>query len=180
MDIHAAPAYNRGDVGIAVVLEGRRLFGELSVESNLKLAATMGARRQGAKFQFSLDDIYDLFPFMPERRDAPVDVLSGGEQQMVAIGRALLLKPELLILDEPSTGLAPKVVGDIVKVIAALRKRGMSLLLLEQNVVVALESADRAYLLSVGKIVDNIDGERWRSGSLARQLMDAYLGGDGA
>jgi ABC-type branched-subunit amino acid transport system ATPase component len=175
--IEKLPAYRRADLGIAVVLEGRHLFGELSVEANLRLAEAKGAERSATRFEYSFDEVLDLFPFMRSRRTAPVEVLSGGEQQMVAIGRALLLRPELLILDEPSTGLAPKVVRDIVRVISALRDRGMSLLLIEQNVAVAAESSDRAYVLSVGKIVDSIGPERWNSASTAEALAKTYLGG---
>jgi ABC-type branched-subunit amino acid transport system ATPase component len=175
--IEKLPAYRRADLGIAVVLEGRHLFGELSVESNLRLAEAKGAERTGTRFEYSVDEVLDLFPFMRSRRTAAVEVLSGGEQQMVAIGRALLLRPELLILDEPSTGLAPKVVRDIVCVISALRDRGMSLLLIEQNVAVAAASSDRAYVLSVGKIVDTIGPERWNSASTAEALAKTYLGG---
>ena len=169
--------FRRADLGIAVVLEGRHLFGELSVEANLRLAEAKGAERTFTKFEYSVDEVLDLFPFMRNRRNALVEVLSGGEQQMVAIGRALLLKPELLVLDEPSTGLAPKVVRDIVRVISALRDRGMSLLLIEQNVAVAVESSDRAYVLSVGKIVDSIGAERWSSASTTEALAKTYLGG---
>jgi branched-chain amino acid transport system ATP-binding protein/nonpolar-amino-acid-transporting ATPase len=175
--IEKLPAYRRADLGIAVVLEGRHLFGELSVEANLRLAEAKGAERTFTKFEYSVDEVLDLFPFMRDRRNALVEVLSGGEQQMVAIGRALLLKPELLVLDEPSTGLAPKVVRDIVRVISALRDRGMSLLLIEQNVAVAVESSDRAYVLSVGKIVDSIGAERWNSASTTEALAKTYLGG---
>jgi ABC-type branched-subunit amino acid transport system ATPase component len=175
--IEKLPAYRRADLGIAVVLEGRHLFGELSVEANLKLAEAKGAERTSTKIDYNVDEVLDLFPFMRGRRDALVEVLSGGEQQMVAIGRALLLKPELLILDEPSTGLAPKVVGDIVRVICSLRDRGMSLLLIEQNVAVAVESSDRAYVLSVGRIVDSIGTERWNSASTTEALAKTYLGG---
>jgi ABC-type branched-subunit amino acid transport system ATPase component len=175
--IDRLPPYRRADLGIAVVLEGRHLFGELSVEANLRLAEVKGAERSSAKFEYSVEEVFDLFPFMRSRRNAPVEVLSGGEQQMVAIGRALLLKPELLILDEPSTGLAPKVVRDIVRVISGLRRRGMSLLLIEQNVAIAAESSDRAYVLSVGKIVDSIGADRWNSASTTEALVKTYLGG---
>jgi branched-chain amino acid transport system ATP-binding protein/nonpolar-amino-acid-transporting ATPase len=159
------------------VLEGRHLFGELSLEANLKLAEAQGFKRTSTHVEFSIEEIVALFPFMKDRWDAPVEVLSGGEQQMVAIGRALLLKPELLVLDEPSTGLAPKIVRDIVRVISALRERGMSLLLIEQNFAVAAESSDRAYVLSVGKIVDEIGPERWNLSSTADALAKTYLGG---
>jgi ABC-type branched-subunit amino acid transport system ATPase component len=175
--IEKLPAYRRADLGIAVVLEGRHLFGELSVEANLRLAEAKGIERTSTKIEYSADEVLDLFPFMRSRRNALVEVLSGGEQQMVAIGRALLLKPELLILDEPSTGLAPKVVRDIVRVISGLRDRGMSLLLIEQNVAVAAECSDRGYVLSVGRVVHSIGAEKWNSASTTEALAKTYLGG---
>lgn len=177
VELRGGPAFGRVEHGIAVVLEGRHLFGELSVEANLRLAADNGQRRKGAKFEYALDDVFALFPFMQGRRAARVELLSGGEQQMVAIARALLLNPDLLILDEPSTGLAPKIMDDIIQVIATLRQRGMSLLLIEQNVAMANACADRAYVLSLGKVVDRIDRERWTSAETAQSLTKAYLGG---
>ena len=178
VEIQAMPAHRRVEMGIAVVLENRHLFGEMTVAANLQLAADRGAKRRDAKFKFNLNDVYDLFSAITERRDARVELLSGGEQQMVAIGRALLLKPELLILDEPSTGLAPKVVRDIVSVISGLRKRGMSLLLIEQNVAVAVQSTDRAYVVSLGRVIDHIEHDRWRSASTSESLAKTYLGGN--
>lgn len=174
-EIQHLPAYRRAELGIAVVLENRHLFGELSLRSNLELAASTG--RDGHAQRFSIDDVLELFPFMRERQDAPVELLSGGEQQMVAIGRALLLNPDLLILDEPSTGLAPKVVRDIVSVIGRLRQRGMSLMLVEQNIGIAAESSDRAYVMSLGQIVGTIDRDGWANLDEADWLVRAYLGG---
>lgn len=174
-EIQHLPAYRRAELGIAVVLENRHLFGELSLRSNLELAASTG--RDGHAQRFSIDDVLELFPFMRERQDAPVELLSGGEQQMVAIGRALLLNPDLLILDEPSTGLAPKVVRDIVSVIGRLRQRGMSLMLVEQNIGIAAESSDRAYVMSLGQIVGTIDRDGWANLDKADWLVRAYLGG---
>ncbi len=176
-ELNGQPAYRRADFGIATVLEGRHLFGELSLETNLQLAVNQGQKRKDTQFEFTLEAVFDLFPFMRERRAARVELLSGGEQQMVAIARALLLNPDLLILDEPSTGLAPKVMGDIVGVITELRKRGMALLLIEQNVAMATACTDRAYVLSLGKVVDRIDPQRWSSASTASSLAKAYLGG---
>lgn len=175
--IEKLPPHRRADLGIAVVLEGRHLFGELSLESNLRIAEAQGHKRRTPRFDLTFAEVLDLFPFMRERLDAPVGVFSGGEQQMVAIGRALLLKPDLLILDEPSTGLAPKVVREIVDVIQNLRRRGMSLLLIEQHVAVAAECSDRAYVLSLGKVVDEIGPERWNLKQTLDSLATAYLGG---
>lgn len=177
IQIQDMAAHRRVELGIAVVLENRHLFGEMTVQANLQLARNQAQNRRGARFAFELDEVYELFPFMKERHTARAELLSGGEQQMVAIGRALLLKPDLLILDEPSTGLAPKVVQDIVRVLAGLRQRGMSLLLVEQNVAVAVESSDRAYVLSLGRITDQIDQSRWRAASTTESLAKVYLGG---
>ncbi|HEV2510323.1 ABC transporter ATP-binding protein [Bosea sp. (in: a-proteobacteria)] len=175
--IETLAAHGRAGLGIAVVLEGRHLFGELSLESNLRIAEAQGRKRKDVRFDFSFDDVLDLFPFMRARLDAPVGVFSGGEQQMVAIGRALLLKPDLLILDEPSTGLAPKVVREIVQVIQGLRRRGMSLLIIEQHVGVAAECSDRAYVLALGRVVDQLEPDRWHNRATTDDLAKAYLGG---
>jgi ABC-type branched-subunit amino acid transport system ATPase component len=174
--IHGRPAYHRAEVGIAVVLENRHLFGELSVRQNLELALERGRNRKSAGVQFDLDDVLELFPFMRQRVNSAVDLLSGGEQQMVAIGRALLLKPDLLILDEPSTGLAPKVVKDIVSVLTGLRKRGMSLILVEQNVGIAEQNSDRAYVMSLGRVVKQVEREAWSEFARSDSMVRAYLG----
>ncbi len=176
-DIHPLPAHERTLHGIAVVLEGRHLFGELPVRANLQLAAVHGARRPKGAQRFSIDDVLELFPFMKGRLDAAVELLSGGEQQMVAIARALLLQPELLILDEPSTGLSPKVVRDIMKVMITLRAGGMSILLVEQNVALAAEASDRAYVMSLGKVVHEVKRGEWAGFREDETLIKAYLGG---
>lgn len=179
--IQSLPAHQRSQHGIAVVLEGRHLFGELTVRNNLELAAAHGERtRAGGERRFSLEQVLDLFSFMRGRLHAPVELLSGGEQQMVAIARALLLQPELLILDEPSTGLSPKVVRDIVGVMARLREGGMSILLVEQNVALAAESSDRAYVMSLGRIVHQIEPGEWDGFRSNDALLKAYLGGERA
>ena len=175
-DITAMPPHSLASHGLAVVLENRRLFGELSVRENLVLAQTVGKRVRGGNMRFTWDEVTDLFPVVKERMDAPVELLSGGQQQMVAIARALLLQPDLLIMDEPSTGLAPKVVKDILLVIKALRERGMSLLLIEQNVGIASEITDRAYVMAVGSIVHEIGAGEWQSFLNDDRLVKAYLG----
>jgi ABC-type branched-subunit amino acid transport system ATPase component len=174
-DLTGRPAHERAHHGVAVVLEGRHLFGELSVRNHLTLAQTEGRSRSVARF--SLEDILQMFPFLRERMGAPVELLSGGEQQMVAIARALLLQPELLILDEPSTGLAPKVVKDIVAVIGALRSRGMSILLVEQNAALAATTTDRAYVMSLGRIVHEVAPGEWSQFLGDDKLTRSYLAG---
>jgi ABC-type branched-subunit amino acid transport system ATPase component len=179
----AVPAHRRARHGIAVVLENRHLFGELTVRNNLELAAMHGKRRlpprrPSGERRFSVGDVVELFPFMRDRLEAPVALLSGGEQQMVAIARALLLHPALLIRDEPSTGLSPKVVRDIVGVIARLREGGMSLLLVEQNVALAAEVSDRAYVMALGRVVHQIRPGEWDGFRSNEALLRAYLGGE--
>ncbi len=174
-DLTGRAAHERARHGVAVVLEGRHLFGELSVRNHLTLAQTQGRSRSVSRF--SLDDILHMFPFLRERMSAPVELLSGGEQQMVAIARALLLQPELLILDEPSTGLAPKVVKDIVAVIGALRSRGMSIVLVEQNAALAATTTDRAYVMSLGRIVHEVAPGQWSQFLGDEKLTRSYLAG---
>ncbi len=174
-DLTGHAAHERARHGVAVVLEGRHLFGELSVSNHLILAQTQGRSRSVSRF--SLDDILHMFPFLRERMSAPVELLSGGEQQMVAIARALLLQPELLILDEPSTGLAPKVVKDIVAVIGALRSRGMSIVLVEQNAALAATTTDRAYVMSLGRIVHEVAPGQWSQFLGDEKLTKSYLAG---
>jgi len=176
-EIQALPPHLRTRHGIAVVLESRHLFGELTVRNNLQLAAAHGGKRGASNRKFHLDDVIGLFPFLRTRLDAAVQLLSGGEQQMVAIARALLLHPELLILDEPSTGLSPKVVRDIVAVMATLRQGGMSILLVEQNVALAVESSDRAYVMALGNVVHEIGPGEWKGVIGNEALLKAYLGG---
>jgi branched-chain amino acid transport system ATP-binding protein/nonpolar-amino-acid-transporting ATPase len=177
-DIQALPAHLRSQLGIAVVLENRHLFGELSVRNNLMLAAVHSDRKRQSGRRFTLDQVLELFPFMRARLDAAVALLSGGEQQMVAIARALLLHPELLIMDEPSTGLSPKVVRDIVGVMARLREGGMSILLVEQNVALAAETSERAYVMSLGRVVHEIRRGEWAAFIADERLVRAYLGGE--
>lgn len=176
IDITATPPHQRAGHGLAVVLENRRLFGELSVRENLVLAETVGRRVRSGHRRFTWEEVTALFPVVRERLDSAVELLSGGQQQMVAIARALLLQPDLLIMDEPSTGLAPKVVKDILVVIKALRERGMALLLVEQNVGIASEITDRAYVMALGRIVHEIAPGEWSSFLQDERLTKAYLG----
>jgi branched-chain amino acid transport system ATP-binding protein/nonpolar-amino-acid-transporting ATPase len=168
--------HDRVTHGIGVVLENRHLFGELTVRANLDLARIKGNQRNVQR-PFTLSDVLELFPFIRDRLDAAVELLSGGEQQMVAIGRALLLQPDLLIMDEPSTGLAPKVLRHIVEAVAELRKRGISILIVEQNVALASEIADRGYVMSLGRVIYEIKEEKWKNIQVDDVLHKAYLGG---
>ena len=175
-DVTAVAPHHFVRHGLAVVLENRRLFGELTVRENLALAETAGRQARGTALRFGRDEVYDLFPVIRERLDSAVELLSGGQQQMVAIARALLLQPDLLIMDEPSTGLAPKVVKDILLVIKDLRARGMALLLVEQSVGIAAEVTDRAYVMALGRIVHEIAPGEWQSFLQDERLVKAYLG----
>lgn len=180
-DVTRLPAHERARHGLGVVLEGRHLFGELTLRQNLTLAAAHArrdARAQAApNAEGALNDVLDLFPFMRARLDDAVELMSGGEQQMVALARALLLRPEVLILDEPSTGLAPLIVKQIMTTIGVLRSRGMSIVLVEQNVALAAEVADRGYVLSVGRVVHEIAKGEWHRFLADDSLVKAYLGG---
>jgi branched-chain amino acid transport system ATP-binding protein len=138
------------ETGIAHVPEGRRLFPRLSVENNLKMGAYIRPARQ--KFDERLAFVYELFPRLKERRAQLAGTLSGGEQQMCAIGRALMSGPKLVLLDEPSMGLAPVIVAQVFDLVRRIRQEGYTVLIVEQNVRQVLKIADRAYLLEVGRI----------------------------
>ena len=142
----AWPPYRIAALGVGFVPEGRRVFANLSVEENLKVPL----QRPGP---WTIDQVYGLFPRLAQRRSHHGRQLSGGEQQMLAIGRALLLNPRILLLDEPSQGLAPLIVQEVFQVIARLRAQGLSILLVEQNVRAAVQVADVAYVLDDGRIV---------------------------
>jgi branched-chain amino acid transport system ATP-binding protein len=142
----AWPPYRIACLGVGYVPEGRRIFANLTVEENLKVPV----ERPGP---WNIPRIYELFPRLAQRRTSTGRQLSGGEQEMLAIGRAIILNPKLLLLDEPSQGLAPLVVQDVFRVVAAMRKEGISVLLVEQNVRAAVEIADRAYVIDDGKVV---------------------------
>ena len=162
----AAPAF--AAMGIAMVPEGRRLFPSLSVEENLLIGADKATRRG----HWTLQTVYDLFPVLKERRLSASTALSGGQQQMVAIGRALMSNPEVLLCDEISLGLAPVVIRDIYAAIPRIRESGAALIIVEQDVGQALKVADRVYCMMEGRI--SLEG---RPGDLSRAAIhDAYFG----
>jgi branched-chain amino acid transport system ATP-binding protein len=149
-DLVTTPPYQIVDLGIAHVPENRRLFPAMSVEDNLRMGAFIPSAR--ANFAERLAYVYDLFPRMKERRNQLAGTMSGGEQQMCAIGRALMSQPKLLLLDEPSAGLAPVIVQRIFELVQQIRAQGLTVLIVEQNVQQVLKVVDRAYVLEAGSI----------------------------
>lgn len=158
-------------MGLAQVPEGRRVFLNMTVQENLEMGAYT---RKGAEVDDSLADVYSRFPRLKERYKQVAGTLSGGEQQMLAMGRALMSKPELLMLDEPSMGLAPILVEQIFDIIKELNKAGTTILLVEQNAQMALSIADRGYVLETGKIVSSADAATLLNDDSVKK---AYLGG---
>jgi branched-chain amino acid transport system ATP-binding protein len=171
-DLTQLAAHQVVQMGMTLVPEGRRIFGNLTVLENLRLAAF--ARKDREQIQSDIKRMYELFPRLEERKNQLGDTLSGGEQQMLAVARAMVTGGDLLLLDEPSMGLAPILVQDIFKVLREIRDRGTTILLVEQNANQALKLADRAYVLETGNIV--LSGQ---AKELAQQaeVRKAYLGG---
>jgi len=170
-DLGHLPPHKVVERGVAMVPEGRRLFGHMTVEENLGLGAF--TRRARGERSASLARVYEIFPRLAERRRQRAGALSGGEQQMVAIGRALMTRPALLMLDEPSLGLAPRVVEALLEVLATIHQTGVAVFLVEQNVRAALGLAHRGYLLAHGRVV----GEGSGAGLLGDpEVRRAYLG----
>ena len=157
--------------GIAMSPEGRRVFADMTVLENLKIGAYL--RRDRAEIQRDLDWVYNLFPRLKERSWQLAGTLSGGEQQMLAVGRALMSRPQLMMLDEPSLGLAPLVVQDIFKIIQTINQNGVTVLLVEQNANMALKIADLAYVLETGKITMSGTGAELLADE---RVKEAYLG----
>ena len=171
-DISREPTSRIVERGIALVPEGRRLIGNMTVMENLKLGAY--ARRARGREQAALDYLFDLFPRLAERRTQAVRTMSGGEQQMVAIGRALMSNPSVLLLDEPSLGLAPKLVDDVFAIVTRIsRESRLGIVLVEQNASHALAIADRAYLLAGGRIVGEGKAAELRNDPI---VAKSYLG----
>ena len=172
-DLHRLDVEARIERGFCLVPETRELFGDLSVADNLLLGG-YARRRDSAGLRAALADVYRRFPRLSERRQQRASTLSGGERQMLALGRALMARPRLLMLDEPSLGLAPLIVREVFRIIASLRELGVSILLVEQNARAALETADFGYVLETGEIV--------HAGPAADLMHDprvaaSYLGG---
>jgi branched-chain amino acid transport system ATP-binding protein len=170
-DVLATPPHRIVSLGIAHVPENRRLFPRLTVDDNLKMGAFMPDAR--ARYAERLDFVFELFPRMKERRGQMAGTMSGGEQQMCAIGRALMSNPKLLLLDEPSAGLAPVVVQQVFELVRRIRGSGLTVLIVEQNVQQVLRVVDRAYLLEAGSIRASGTSEAMMSNDTIKQ---AYLG----
>jgi branched-chain amino acid transport system ATP-binding protein len=173
LDITSMPSHRRVELGLTMVPEGRRLFPDLTVRENLELGAY--TRRARERIGETLELVFNLFPRLKERLHQKAGSLSGGEQQMLAIARALMTRPKVLMLDEPSQGLAPKIAWEVAETLDKIRREvGISVILVEQNVALALEKADYIYLLEQGRVV--LEG--FREEVLARKLdiVRSYLG----
>jgi branched-chain amino acid transport system ATP-binding protein len=170
-EIHKLPTAERVRRGIAPVLEARRLFPRMTVFENLEMGAY--TRKRGPEFNEDLERVYGLFPRVKERRTQIAGTLSGGEQQMVAMGRALMARPKLICMDEPSMGLSPLYVEQVFDIIQAINKQGTTIFMVEQNANMALSIAHRAYVLQTGQVVLSGTAAELRANPMIRE---AYLG----
>jgi branched-chain amino acid transport system ATP-binding protein len=170
-DVTQLPAHERARLGIALVPEGRRVFPALSVHQNLLVGAYVRKDRDLAS---DLRRVRQLFPILGERATQPAGTLSGGEQQMLAIGRAMMARPRIMLMDEPSMGLAPLVVADIFRTIAELKREGVTILLVEQNARKALQVADRGYVLEAGRLILQASARQLAG---MPEVQRAYFGG---
>lgn len=170
-DITSQPTNKRIAAGIATVPEGRRIFAGMSVLENLNIGAYL--REDGAGIKKDLDWVYELFPILKERNWQAAGTLSGGEQQMLAVGRALMSRPKMIMMDEPSLGLAPKIVQGIFSIIKKINEQGVTILLVEQNANMALRTADYAYVLETGRITMHGPGSVLAANE---EIREAYLG----
>jgi branched-chain amino acid transport system ATP-binding protein len=171
VDLQKIPAHKIVSLGIAHVPEGRHVFAQLSVYENLLMGAF--TRKDKSEIEESILSVYKRFPRLEERKNQMAGTLSGGEQQMLAMGRALMSKPKIILMDEPSMGLSPILVAEIFDIIKSISKSGTTVLLVEQNAKKALSIADRAYVLETGKIVLTDDAKRLMDNE---QVKKAYLG----
>ncbi|MGV8909101.1 MAG: ABC transporter ATP-binding protein [Propionicimonas sp.] len=171
--LDGVPAHKIVERGVAQSPEGRRLFRQMSVEDNLKLGAY--SRRDSGGIRGDMDKVYDLFPVLSDRRTEKAGLFSGGEQQMLAIGRAMMCRPKLLMLDEPSMGLSPIMTQTIMRTIRELQADGVTILLVEQNAQAALSLADKGYVLEVGQIMFSDTGKNLLGDDRVRRT---YLGAD--
>ena len=171
-DLLKVPAFKRASLGIGYVPEGRRVFGQLSVEENLRMGAY--DLKDKAQIQKNIDKVYDIFPSLGERKNQLAGSMSGGEQQMLAIGRALTLNPKTILIDEVSMGLMPIMVNTCFDVIKKLNDEGITILVVEQNANKALKVADRGYVLETGNIIISDTAENMRNDDTVKK---AYLGG---
>jgi branched-chain amino acid transport system ATP-binding protein len=169
--IDGMETYDIVSLGLVHVPEGRRLFPYLNVLENLKLGASLRRDRMGIKKD--MDKVFEHFPILSKRCDQKAGSLSGGEQMMLAIGLGLMAKPKLLLMDEPSLGLSPMVVGELASIIKNIHESGVSVLLVEQNVFLALQVADKGYVLEVGKVILEGDKEQFKNNEVVKR---AYLG----
>ncbi|HET7070742.1 MAG TPA: ABC transporter ATP-binding protein [Nocardioides sp.] len=174
-DITNVPPFERVKLGISQSPEGRGIFPGMTVRENLDMGAYARRDRKTAAYREDFDRVYQLFPRLQERVSQTAGTLSGGEQQMLAMGRALMARPRLVLLDEPSMGLAPRLIQQIFSIIAEIKAQGTTVLLVEQNAAQALRRADQAHVLETGEIVRSGTGEEL-SGDEA--VKAAYLGGD--
>ena len=170
-DLAAMPPYARVGLGISHIPQGRGVLGSLSVTDNLILGSYN--KRTKPRREPLMKMVFDTFPILWEKRHLPAETLSGGQQQMLAIGRSMIMEPELLILDEPSLGLAPIIVDEVFRILNSLKEQGKSIFIIEQNLVKALQIADRGYVLETGKVI--LAG---KSEALANnpEVRKAYLG----
>jgi len=173
IDITKTSPHKKVELGINIVPEGRRLFPQMSVRENLLLGAYN--KRSREKIEDMLELIYNLFPILKERKDQPAGTLSGGEQQMLAIARTLMTRPKIMLLDEPSQGIAPKIVDSIMNVLDRLRdEEKITILLVEQNIMAALEHSDHVYIMDQGRII--VEGDAKEIVNKIPDYLRAFIG----
>lgn len=180
-DVTSLSPEERVEAGMAHITQGRQVFGELTVEQNLRLGAYTLRKREPARYQGVLDSMYDRFPRLGERRTQAAGTMSGGEQAMLAVARALMSEPKLLLVDEPSAGLAPAIIADLFALLRAANDDGVTILLVEQNIAFALDVVEDVHVLQRGRIVyggpkDELDRDRLTELLGIGRLLDASVG----